>query len=153
MEFIKKLEILNRRATFEYHFVYTVQAGIILTGTEVKSLRTGQANLSDAYCVVKNGELLLEKMHISEYKLGTYNNHEAKRSRKLLVKKHELKKLHNKVKEQGYTIVPYRVYVSDRGLIKIEIALAKGKKNFDKRDSLQAKDLKRETDRALKYLD
>jgi SsrA-binding protein len=151
MEFIKNLEIVNRKATHLYHFEYTLQAGIVLQGTEVKALRTGNANLSDAYCLIKDGELYLEKMHISEYNYGTYNNHDPKRSRKLLIKANELRKLHTKVKEQGFTIIPYRVYINEKGLVKVEIALAKGKKSYDKRDALQERDMKRETDRMMKY--
>lgn len=123
----------------------------MLQGTEIKSIRAGKVNMSDAYCLIKNGELYLYNMHISEYKYGTYNNHEPKRVRKLLIKKTELKKMHNKVKEQGLTIAPYRLYLSERGLAKLEIALAKGKKSFDKRESLKERDSKRSLDRARKF--
>lgn len=123
----------------------------MLQGTEIKSIRAGKVNMSDAYCLIKNGELYLYNMHISEYKYGTYNNHEPKRVRKLLIKKMELKKMHNKVKEQGLTIAPYRLYLSERGLAKLEIALAKGKKSFDKRESLKERDSKRSLDRARKF--
>lgn len=149
MDFAKKVEILNRKATFEYQFVYTVDAGIVLQGTEIKSIRLGYANLSDAYCLVKNDELWVQNLHISEYSHGTYNNHDPKRARKLLVKRSELRKLHNKVKEQGYTIVPYRIFINERGFAKIEIALAKGKKTFDKRESLKERDLERDMRRSL----
>ena len=150
MEILKKVEIINRKATFEYIFVYTLDAGIILQGTEIKSIRTGKANLSDAYCVVKDGELFIYNLHISEYEYGTYNNHDPKRPRKLLVKGTELRKLHAKVKERGYTIAPYRIYINERGFAKVEIALAKGKKSYDKRDSLKERDMDRDFRRTMK---
>lgn len=150
MEISKKVDIVNRKATFEYQFVYTIDAGIVLQGTEIKSIRTGNVNLSDAYCVVKGGELYIQNMHISEYTYGTYNNHDPKRPRKLLVKASELRKMHNKVKEQGFTIAPYRLFINDRGYAKVEIALAKGKKSYDKRDSLKERDMERDLRRTLK---
>jgi len=151
MEIKKNIEIINKKATHEFSFIFTIEAGLVLQGTEIKSIRAGRVNMSDAYCVVKEGELFLYNMHISEYKYGTYNNHVPKRPRKLLVKKQELKKMHNKVKEQGFSIVPYRLFISDRGFAKIEIALAKGKKSFDKRDALKERDSKRSLDRIKKY--
>lgn len=151
MEIKKNIEIINKKATHEFSFIYTLEAGLVLQGTEIKSIRAGRVNMSDAYCLVKGGELFLYNMHISEYKYGTYNNHEPKRPRKLLVKKLELKKMHGKVKEQGFSIVPYRLFISDRGFAKLEIALAKGKKSFDKRDALKERDSKRSLDRIKKY--
>lgn len=153
MKFKNKVDIINKKAKFEYLFITTIEAGIKLQGTEIKSIREGKVNMSDAYCVIKSGELYVNNLYISEYKYGTYNNHEPKRPRKLLVKKNEIKKLHAKVKEQGYTIVPYKLYLSDRGLAKLEIALAKGKNTYDKRDSLKNKDAKRDMARNLKYED
>jgi len=150
MEIVNTIEIVNRKARYLYEFLDTIEAGIVLQGTEIKSIRLGHVNMSDAYCIVSNGELFLDKLHISEYSHGTYNNHEPKRRRKLLVTKLELKKLHNKVKEKGYAIVPYRLFINERGLAKIEIALAKGKKTYDKRESLKQNDLKREMDRNMK---
>lgn len=150
MELKKNIEIVNKKAKHEYTFLFTIEAGVMLQGTEIKSIRSGKANLSDAYCVIKSGELYINNMHISEYKYGTYNNHIPKRPRKLLVNKIELKKLHNKVKEQGYSILPFRLFISERGLAKIEIALAKGKKNYDKRDTLKERDSKRTLDRMRK---
>ncbi len=148
----KNIEIKNKKASFEYHLLQTYEAGIVLTGTEVKSIRAGKANINEAYCTFdKNGELWIKNMHISEYKLGTYYNHEPKRDRKLLLKKSELKKLHRKVMEKGFTIVPVKVYFSERGLVKIEIALAQGKKSFDKRHSIKEKDMKREGSRYNKW--
>lgn len=150
MDLKKNIEIINKKAKFEYSFIYTLEAGVILQGTEIKSIRAGKVNMSDAYCVIKSGELFINNMHISEYKYGTYNNHIPKRPRKLLVTKIELKKLHNKVKEQGFSIVPHRIFISERGFAKIEIALAKGKKSYDKRDALKARDSKRDMDRLRK---
>ncbi len=147
----KNVEIVNKKAKHEYFFEYTLISGIVLQGTEIKSIRAAKANLSDAYCVIKSGELYVNNMHISEYKYGTYNNHIPKRPRKLLIKKGELKKLHGKVKEQGYSIIPYRLFIDERGLAKLEIALAKGKKSYDKRNTLKEKDAKRSLDRAKKY--
>lgn len=141
------IEIVNRRATFEFQFIDVVEAGIVLTGTEIKSIRQGNVNLRDAYCLFKNGELLIYSMFIAPYAFGNQFNHEARRTRKLLLKRSELKKLEKKVKERGYTIVPHKLYITERGFAKLEIALAQGKKNFDKRDSIKQKDLKRDMDR------
>lgn len=140
-------EIRNRRVEFEFKLLNTFEAGLILTGTEVKSLREGHANLNDAYCYIRQGELFVRNMFISEYDLGTYNNHDPRRPRKLLLNKGELNKLDKKVKEKGFTIVPVRLYFSERGLAKLEIALAQGKKSFDKRHSIKEKDTKRDLDR------
>ena len=150
MDIKKNIEIINKKAKHEYTFLFTIEAGMILQGTEIKSIRVGKASMSDAYCIIKSGELYVNSMHISEYKYGTYNNHIPKRPRKLLINKLELKKLHNKVKEQGYSIVPYRLFISDRGFAKLEIALAKGKNNYDKRDTLKERDSKRSLDRIRK---
>lgn len=122
----------------------------MLKSTEIKSIREGKANLSDAYCLFEKGELWIKNMHISEYDAGSYNNHDPKRSRKLLLNKAELNKLERKVAEKGMTLVPYKVYFNDRGIAKIEIALASGKKAFDKRDSIKERDQKRELDREFK---
>ncbi len=144
------VEIVNRKATHLYHFVQTIEAGVMLKSTEIKSIREGKANLSDAYCIFEKGELWIKNMHISEYNPGSYNNHDPKRSRKLLLNKAELNKLERKVAEKGMTLVPYKVYFNDRGIAKIEIALASGKKAFDKRDSIKERDQKRELDREFK---
>ncbi len=144
-------EIVNRKAKFEYHFLQVFEAGIVLTGTEVKALREGLANLTDAYCLFDEGNnLLVKNMHISEYDHGSIYNHDARRDRRLLLKKSEIKKLLRKVEEKGLTIIPYRLFFSDRGFAKLEIALAQGKKAYDKRDSLKEKDQKRELDRLKK---
>ncbi len=146
------VEIKNKKASFEYHVIQTYEAGIVLSGTEVKSIRYGKANISEAYCLFdKNNELWIKNMHISEYKLGTYNNHEPKRDRKLLLKKSELKKLHRRVTEKGNSIVPLRVFFSERGLVKVEIAIAQGKKSYDKRQSIKEKDMKRDKSRYERY--
>lgn len=146
----KKIEIVNRKAKFEYHFNQEFEAGIQLLGTEVKSIKAGNVNLNDAYCAFKNDELYVISMFIAEYDFGNINNHETRRDRKLLLRKTELKKLQKKVKEKGFSIIPYRVYFSDRGLIKLEIALAQGKNSYDKRNSIKQKDNKRELDRIKK---
>ena len=146
----KKLEITNRKAKFEYQFLDTYEAGIMLQGTEIKSIRQGKVNLNDAYCLFKNGELFIKSLYIAEYENGTYANHEARRTRKLLLRKRELKKLERRVKEKGMTIVPYRLYLSDRGIVKLELALAQGKRSYDKRHSIKERDNKREMSRMKK---
>ena len=144
-------EIINRKATHLYSFLQTFEAGIVLTGTEIKSIRGGKANLSDAYCLFEPDGLYIKNLHITEYDYGTHNNHDPKRDRKLLLNKVELRKLQRKVSEKGMTIIPYRIFFNDRGFAKIEIALATGKKAFDKRESLKEKDLKRDMERNVKY--
>lgn len=143
-------EIINRKAKYEYQFLQTFEAGMMLKGTEVKSLRNGEGNLNDAYCMVINGEVFIKSMYIAEYAFGNINNHETRRDRKLLLKKSEIKKLDKKIKEKGFTLVPYKIFFSDRGYIKIEIHLAQGKKSYDKRDSIKQKDNKRDLDRIKK---
>lgn len=144
-------EIVNRKAKFEYNFLQTYEAGLVLTGTEVKALRQGLANLNDAYCIFeKENVLVVKSMFIAEYDHGTIYNHDARKDRLLLLKKSELKKLQRRVEEKGLTIVPYRLYFSERGFAKLEIALAQGKKAFDKRETLKERDNKREMDRLKK---
>ncbi|WP_051296331.1 SsrA-binding protein SmpB [Eisenibacter elegans] len=145
--FAKSVQIKNRRASFEYHFLDTYIAGVVLQGSEIKSIRMGKVNMQDAYCYFKNGELWVKQLNISTYTNATYNNHEPTRERKLLLSKRELKKLEERLEEQGLTVIPTRVFINDRGWAKMEVALAKGKKLYDKRDSLKEKDLKREIDR------
>lgn len=140
----------NRRARHEFHFLQTYEAGILLTGTEVKSIRDSKVNLTDAFCYFKGNELWIKNLHISEYKLGTYNNHNPLSIRKLLLHKAELRKLNTKMKEKGLTIVPHKMYFNERGFCKIEIALAQGKKTFDKRETIKARDNKTELDRLRK---
>lgn len=146
---ISKVNIKNKRARFEYFLEEKLVAGIQLTGTEIKSIRYGKASLQDSYCVFIGEELFVRNMHISEYTQGTYNNHEPKRDRKLLLNKRELKKFQTKVNEKGYTIIPVLLYINDKGLAKLEIALGKGKHTYDKRASLKEKDIKRDLDRQM----
>jgi len=141
---------VNRKARFEYAILQTFEAGIILTGTEVKALREGKANLVDSYASIVNGEAWLNSAHISEYKQGNINNHDPVRTRKLLLNKSEIRKLIGKVKEKGLTLVPLRLYFK-KGKVKVELALAKGKKVYDKRESIAKKDFQREQERRFKY--
>lgn len=143
------IEIKNKRAEHEYFLIDEFEAGLVLTGTEIKSIRDGKANLSDAYCAFLGNELWVKEMHISEYRFGSYLNHTAKRDRKLLLNRKELHKLQNRIKERGYTIIPTMLYVNPQGLAKLQIYLAKGKKFFDKRESIKEKDTRREMDREL----
>lgn len=143
-------EIVNRKAKFEYSFLQMYVAGLVLTGTEVKALRLGMANLNDAYCLFDQGSLTVKNMFIAEYDHGTIYNHDARRDRRLLLHKSELKKLERRVTEKGYTIVPYKLFFSERGFAKLEIALAQGKKAFDKRESIKERDSKRDMDRLKK---
>lgn len=145
------INIKNKRATFDYELLDTFTAGIVLTGTEIKSIRLGKASLVDTFCILEKGELWVRNMNISEYFYGSYNNHAIRRDRKLLLNKKELKKIDRMVKETGYTIVPTRVFINDRGLAKMNIAVARGKKQYDKRQSLREKDDKRVMDRAMKH--
>lgn len=144
------INIKNKRASFDYEFIETYTAGIVLTGTEIKSIRQGKASLVDTFCIFEKGELWVRNMYIAEYFYGSYNNHVARRDRKLLLSKKELKKMARLVKETGYTIIPTRIFLNDRGLAKVNIAVAKGKKQYDKRQSLREKDDKRTMDRAMK---
>lgn len=146
----KPIEVVNRRAKHEYHFVDTFEAGIMLHGTEIKSVRNGQVGLTDSFCFFEEGELFIKNMYIKEYDFGTYFNHEPRRTRKLLLRRSELKKLERKVKERGFTIIPFRLFMSERGFAKIEIALVTGKKTYDKRDSIKERDQKRDLDRIQK---
>ncbi len=144
------IKIKNKRISWEYFLIEKFVAGIVLSGTEIKSIRNGKASLADSFCLFDNGELFVRGMHISEYSFGTYNNHIAKRDRKLLLTARELKKLSVKVKEKSMTLVPVTLFINDRGYAKLEIALARGKHFYDKRNSLKDKDHKREMDRHMK---
>ena len=139
-----KISIKNKRASFEYFIIDRYTAGIVLTGTEIKSIREGKASLADSYCTFIKDELYVVGMHIAEYAFGTYNNHVPKRDRKLLLTMKELRKLKAKSAEKGFTIVPIEMFVNEKGLAKMEIALAKGKHFYDKRDSLKEKDSRKE---------
>jgi len=140
------VELSNRKAYYEYHIEAKYIAGLVLTGTEVKSLREGKASFMDSYCGFNDGELYVRSLHIAEYTHGSVYNHEPVRERKLLMQKRELRKLEGKIKDKGYTIVPLRIFFSEKGLAKMEIGLGKGKKVFDKRESIKS----RETDRDIK---
>lgn len=144
------INIRNKRASFDYEFLEEYNAGIILTGTEIKSVRAGKASLVDSYCYFDKGELWVKGIHIAEYRLGTYYNHEEKRERKLLLTRKELRKLERNVKETGLTIIPVKMFITDKGWAKLRIALAKGKKEYDKRETLKLKDAKRDMDRVRK---
>ncbi|WP_298612502.1 SsrA-binding protein SmpB [uncultured Odoribacter sp.] len=145
------INIRNKRASFDYEFLEEYNAGIILTGTEIKSIRAGKASLVDSYCYFDKGELWVKGIHIAEYRLGTYYNHEEKRERKLLLTRKELRKLERNVKETGLTIIPVKLFITDKGWAKLRIALAKGKKEYDKRETLKLKDAKRDMERVRKF--
>ncbi len=144
------VQIRNRKATFEYFFIETFTAGIVLTGTEIKSIRLGKASLMDTYCIITNGEIWVKGMSVSPYFYGSYNNHEMKRDRKLLLTRREIARLASATKQTGYTIVPLLVFIDEKGRAKMDIALCKGKKEFDKRQTLKEKEDRREMDRAMK---
>jgi len=141
------VNIENRKAKFDYQFMDTLTAGMVLKGTEIKSIREGKAGLADSYCYFKNDELYVRNFHITEYENASFRNHEPMRERKLLLTKHELSKWLRKVKDQGLTIVPVRLFISDKGFAKMDIALAKGKKAFDKRETIKKRDVEREMNR------
>lgn len=143
----QKINIENRRASFDYSFIEKYVAGLVLTGTEIKSIREGKAALVDSYCYFFKNELWIKNMHISEYSEGTHYNHEPTRERKLLLNRQEISKLQKKIKDQGLTIIPIRLFTSDSGYAKLEIALAKGKKQFDKREDIKKRDVEREMKR------
>ena len=145
------IQIKNKKASFEYFFVDTFTAGLVLTGTEIKSIRLGKASLTDTYCYIINGEIWVKGMNISPYFYGSFANHEAKRDRKLLLTKREIRKLAEADKMPGYTIVPTLVFIDQNGRAKMDIALAKGKKEYDKRQTIKDKQDKREMDRAVKH--
>jgi SsrA-binding protein len=144
------INIKNKRATFDYELLDIYTAGIVLTGTEIKSLRLGKASLVDTYCFFERGELWVRNMHIAEYFYGTYNNHNARRDRKLLLNRKELHKILRLTRETGFTIIPVRMFINEKGLAKVVIAVAKGKKEYDKRHSLKEKEDKRDMDRMFK---
>ena len=145
------VQIKNKKASFDYFFVDTYTAGIVLTGTEIKSIRLGKASLIDTFCYINNGEIWVTGMNINPYFYGSYNNHEAKRDRKLLLNKREIRRLQEDTKAVGFTIVPTLVFIDDKGRAKVDIALCRGKKEFDKRQTIKEKQDKREMDRAMKH--
>ena len=140
------MELSNRKAYYEYQFEAKYIAGMVLSGTEIKSLRAGKASFNDSYCIFDKGELFVKSLHIAEYTFGTINNHIPLQERKLLLQKKELRKLENKIKEKGYTIIPLKIFISEKGFAKMEIGLGKGKKIYDKRETIKA----RENDRDIK---
>ena len=142
-----QIEIKNKKASFHYELLTKYTAGIVLYGTEIKSIREGKAGLVDSYCAFDKGELWAINMHIAAFRLGNFYNHEAARTRKLLLTKRELRKIERAVKETGLTIVPTRLYINDKGLAKLDIAVARGKKLYDKRESIKEKDLRRDMER------
>lgn len=144
------IQIKNKRAYFDFHIIDKYNAGLALLGTEIKAIRQGKANMTDAFCMFIGNTLYVRNLHISEYSHSSFHHHEIKRDRVLLLHKKELKKLRVKSEEKGYTIVPLRIFTNERGFAKIEIALAQGKKEFDKRDSIKDRESKREMDRAMK---
>jgi SsrA-binding protein len=147
---VSDITIRNKKASHDYEFLEKFIAGIKLTGTEIKSIRAGKAALTDSFCVFRDGELYIKGMHISEYWWGNLNNHDPLRERKLLLKARELRKIERKVKEAGLTIIVVKVFINERGLAKAEIAVSKGKKEYDKRETLKRKDTERELDRFRK---
>ena len=150
MKLENNINIKNKRASFDYELLETFVAGIVLTGTEIKSVRLGKVSLVDTYCIMSRGELWVKNMNISEYFYGTYNNHESRRERKLLLNKKELQKIDRLSKDTGFTIIPTKLFINEKGLAKLVVAIAKGKKSYDKRQSLKEKDDKREMSRMFK---
>jgi SsrA-binding protein len=146
----KEVTIKNKRARFEYELIDSYDAGIQLFGTEIKSIRMGKASITESFCQIKDGEIYIVNMFIDEYDWGTHFNHKTRRDRKLLLQKNEIKKLERKTKETGLTIVPTTLYINNRGLAKLRIYLARGKKLYDKRETIKGKDLKRDLDRMVK---
>jgi len=147
---VKNIEILNRKATYLYNFIQTYEAGILLSGPEVKSIKAGNANMSDAYCMVEHGEVWIKNLNINPYKQSADAEYNPKQNRKLLLNKDEIRKIERKISEKGLTLIPYKIYTADRGIIKVEIVLVSGKKSYDKRESIKEKDEKRNLDRNFK---
>jgi len=144
------MEIKNRAAYHEYFIDNKYVAGIVLTGTEVKSLRTGKASFNDSYCIIHKNEVWIKSLHIAEYSHGTVNNHDPVRDRKLLLQKREIRKIESKLKEKGYTLIPLLIFFNDKNLVKVEIGLARGKKLHDKRETIKKRDVEREMKRYIK---
>lgn len=143
--------IKNRRATFDYEILDTYTAGIVLLGTEIKSIRLGKASLVDTFCIIDHGEVWVKNLYIAEYFFGSYNNHNERRDRKLLLNKKEIRALQQDTKDSGFTIIPLKLYINNKGLAKVEIAVARGKKQYDKRESIKERDLKRQLDQARRF--
>ena len=145
-----QITIKNKRASFDYELLETFTAGIVLTGTEIKSIRLGKASLVDTFAIVERGEVWVKNMYVAEYAFGTYNNHAPRRDRKLLLNRKEIRRLQTATKDRGFTIVPTRLYINERGLAKLVLAIARGKKEYDKRQSIRERDDRREMDRMFK---
>ncbi len=146
----KNINIKNRRATFDYEIGDTYTAGMVLTGTEIKSIRAGKASLTDSYCIIDRGEMWVKQMNISEYFYGSYNNHVARRDRKLLLSKKEIAKIEKAISDPGYTLIPLRIFINDRGFAKLVVGVARGKKQYDKRQAIKEREDKRILDRMMK---
>ena len=146
----KTINIKNRRASFDYEIGDTYTAGLVLTGTEIKSIRAGKASLTDSYCIIDHGEIWVKGMNISEYFYGSYNNHAARRDRKLLLSRKEIGKIEKAVSDPGFTLIPLRIFISDRGYAKLVIGIARGKKQYDKRQAIKEREDKRILDRMMK---
>lgn len=147
----KEINIKNKRATFDYAITDTFTAGIVLTGTEIKSIRMGKASLVDTFCYVNNGEVWVKNMNIAEYFYGTYNNHDSRRDRKLLLNRKEIRQIEKATREAGYTVVPLRLFINDRGLAKLVIGIGRGKKEYDKRQSIKEREDKRTMARLFQH--
>lgn len=146
----KNINIKNRRATFDYEIGDTYTAGMVLTGTEIKSIRAGKASLTDSYCIIDRGEVWVKQMNISEYFYGSYNNHVTRRDRKLLLSKKEIAKIEKAIADPGYTLIPLRIFINDRGYAKLVVGIARGKKQYDKRQAIKEREDKRILDRMMK---
>ena len=150
MKASNNINIKNKRATFDYEILETFIAGIVLSGTEIKSIRLGKAGLSDTFCYINNGEVWVKYMYVAEYSFGSYNNHQIRRDRKLLLTKKEIAKMQKLSQQSGYTIVPLKLFINEKGLAKLSVGIAKGKKEYDKRQSIKEREDKRMMDRAMK---
>lgn len=145
-----QITIKNKRASFDYELLETFTAGLVLTGTEIKSIRLGKASLVDTFAIVERGEVWVKNMYVAEYFFGTYNNHVPRRDRKLLLNRKEIRRLQTAAKDRGFTLVPTRLFINERGLAKLVLAIARGKKEYDKRQSIRERDDRREMDRMFK---
>lgn len=145
-----QITIKNKRASFDYELLETFTAGLVLTGTEIKSIRLGKASLVDTFAIVERGEVWVKNMYVAEYFFGTYNNHAPRRDRKLLLNRKEIRRLQTAAKDRGFTLVPTRLFINERGLAKLVLAIARGKKEYDKRQSIRERDDRREMDRMFK---
>ena len=145
-----QITIKNKRASFDYELLETFTAGLVLTGTEIKSIRLGKASLVDTFAIVERGEVWVKNMYVAEYFFGTYNNHAPRRDRKLLLNRKEIRRLQMAAKDRGFTLVPTRLFINERGLAKLVLAIARGKKEYDKRQSIRERDDRREMDRMFK---